>query len=94
MNENFLTLHPQGKNGVNISKDKYNVMKAAIVNVLQKQGEMTFRALNDEVRRQLEGNFAGSIGWYVTTVKLDLEARGVIERFGKSPQQLRLTANE
>ncbi len=94
MNENFLTLHPQGKNGVNISKDKYNVMKAAIVNVLQKQGEMTFRALNDEVRRQLEGNFAGSIDWYVTTVKLDLEARGVIERFGKSPQQLRLTANE
>jgi DNA-binding Lrp family transcriptional regulator len=94
MNENFLTLHPQGKNGVNISKDKYNVMKAAIVNVLQKQGEMTFRELNEEVGRQLEGNFEGSIGWYLTTVKLDLEARGVIERFGKSPQQLRLIANE
>lgn len=92
MNEKILTLHPQGKQGVNISKDKYDVMKVAIINVLQKQGEMTFSGLNDEVGRQLEGNFEGSIGWYLTTVKLDLEARGLIERFGKSPQQLRLIA--
>jgi DNA-binding Lrp family transcriptional regulator len=92
MDEKIQTLHPQGKQGVNINKDKYDVIKAAIINVLQKQGEMTFNGLNDEVSRQLEGNFAGSIGWYVTTVKLDLEARGVIERFGKSPQQLRLIA--
>ena len=46
--------------------------------MLQEKGEMTFYGLNDEVGRQLEGNFEGSIGWYVTTVKLDLEARGVI----------------
>ena len=57
--------------------------------MLQEKGEMTFYGLNDEVGRQLEGNFEGSIGWYVTTVKLDLEARGVIERFGKGPQRLR-----
>ncbi len=32
----------------------------------------------------------GSIGWYTTTVKLDLEARGLIERIeGSKPQRLR-----
>ncbi len=34
--------------------------------------------------------FDGSIPWYVTTVKLDLEARGILERVpGKGPQRLR-----
>ena len=33
----------------------------------------------------------GSISWYVTTVKLDLEARGLIERVPRSrPQRLRM----
>jgi hypothetical protein len=35
--------------------------------------------------------FEGSIPWYVTTVKLDLEARGVIERVpGPGEQKLTL----
>ncbi len=41
---------------------------------------------------RLPGDFEGSVGWYATTVKLDLEARGLIERMpGESPQVLRLT---
>ncbi len=32
-----------------------------------------------------------SVGWYTTTVKLDLEAKGIIEKEG-SPQILRLAA--
>lgn len=94
MSERIQTLHPAGKQGVNISKEKYETMKAAIIQVLQEQGEMTFYGLNDEVGRLLEGIFEGSIGWYYTSVKLDLEARGVIERLGKSPQRIRLTADE
>jgi len=32
----------------------------------------------------------GSTGWYTTTVKLDLEAKGEIERVpGSTPQRLR-----
>ena len=47
--------------------------------------------LVEDVGRKLDGSFDGSINWYVTTVKLDLEARGVVERIpGKSPQRLRL----
>jgi hypothetical protein len=35
--------------------------------------------------------FRGSIGWYTTIIKLDLEARGLIELIpDKKPQHLRL----
>jgi len=43
------------------------------------------------IEYQLRNRFEGSISWYVTTVKLDMEARGEIERVPDSnPQQLRL----
>jgi len=42
----------------------------------------------------LQSSFDGSISWYVTTVKLDAEARGLIQRVPKSrPQRLRLAAD-
>ena len=91
MEEKIMTLHPQGKTGVNISKAKYDMMRQAIINGLEAEGTMTFKALNEWVGGQLNGRFDGSIGWYYTTVKLDLEARGVLERVPKtSPQQIRL----
>lgn len=87
----IMTQHPQGKEGTNIDKLKYDAMRKAIVQTLETEGEMTFQALNDAVGAKLEGNFEGSIGWYYTTVKLDLEARGVLERADKSsPQRIRL----
>lgn len=90
MEERILTLHPDGKEGVNISKEKYDLIRQAIVRSLEDSGELTFSELGSEVSSQLEGNFQGSISWYFTTVKLDLEARNVVERIGKSPQRLRL----
>ena len=91
MVERILTLHPGGKNGVNVDKQKYLVVREAILEALRAAGEMTFRALTEDVRRELEGTFDGSISRYVTTVKLDLEARGEIERvLGRKPQHLRL----
>lgn len=39
----------------------------------------------------MSGNFDGSIGWYYTTIKLDLEARREIERIpGSKPQLIRM----
>ena len=32
------------------------------------------------MERKLEGKFDGSIPWYMEGTKLDLEARGIIER--------------
>lgn len=94
MSEKILTRHPdEGKSGVNIDKQKYDVIREAILEAIRDHGEITFKELTENVRRKLEGTFDGSIPWYVTTVKLDLEARGIIERIPKrSPQQLRLVA--
>ena len=87
-----MTLHPAGKAGVNIDKQKYDAVREAIVLSLRKHGTLTFGDLTAEVRKRLEGEFAGSISWYVTTVKLDLEARGEIVRVPKSsPQRLVLS---
>ena len=91
MEERILTLHPQGKQGVNISRQKYDAMKAAILDTLA-AGEMTHTDLVSGVEQRLSGSFDGSIKWYLETVKLDLEARSVIERAPKTrPQLLRLT---
>lgn len=87
-----MTLHPAGKTGVNIDKRKYDTVRGAILQSLQEHGTLTFGDLTAEVRRRLEGTFAGSISWYVTTVKLDLEARGEVLRVPKSsPQRLVLS---
>ena len=90
--ERIETLHPTGKQGTNIEKAKYDAVRAAIEEALREGGVMTFQGLADAVEEKLSGMFQGSIGWYYTTVKLDLEARGVVERVGSgSPQRLRLT---
>lgn len=89
------TLHPQGKQGTQISRAKYDQMRQAILEALQKHGDMTFSELGQIVEKSLTGRFKGSIGWYYTTVKLDLEARGIIERMGKgSPQRIHLVSRE
>lgn len=89
MAERILTLHPSGKAGVNIDKEKYDAVRAAILDSLRQSGTITFSDLTDAVREKLADSFAGSISWYVTTVKLDLEARGEIARVPKSsPQRL------
>ena len=90
MTERFLTLHPDpGKQGVNINRARYEVVREAITASIQEHGTITFKVLTKEIGRRLAGKFSGSVTWYVTTVKLDLEARGIIARVpGSRPQQL------
>ena len=91
MTERIQTLHPAGKNGVNIDKGKYDMVRQAIEETLQEQPGITFSGLTDAVGERIGDVFDGSVGWYVVSVKLDLEARGVVERVdGRSPQRLRL----
>ena len=88
MTERIMTLHPQNKEGVNIEKAKYDVVAEAILEALA-EGDMTFQALVETMNVQLVGRLDGSINWYTTTIKLDLEARGHIARIpGSSPQVL------
>ena len=41
--------------------------------------------------KELSDAFDGKVVWYIVTVKLDLEARGILERIPKtSPHRLRM----
>lgn len=92
MSETIVTMHPDpDKDGVKIDRQKYEMMREAIVAALTEHGALPFMELTSKVRAQLLDEFEGSITWYLVTVKLDLEARGVIEREpGIRPQHLRL----
>ena len=89
--EKILTRHPDGKKGVNISKEKYDIVRSAIVDSLREKGELSYTELTKQVERKLSGNFSGSIPWYVVTVKLDMEARDLIKKVPRtSPKKLAL----
>jgi hypothetical protein len=88
MRDMIRTLHPEKKQGVNINREKYEIIRKAILCVLETQREMTFMNLSRAVEKEVNGNFEGSITWYVTTVKLDLEARGKVKRVPHSRPQL------
>src|SRR6476646_1411755 len=94
MKDTIRTLHPKKKQGVKISKEKYEIIRNAILCVLQTEKEITFKNLSRAVEKEVNGNFDGSVMWYVTTVKLDLEARGQIKRVTNSrPQLVKLVYN-
>jgi hypothetical protein len=95
MEDRILTQHPENKQGTRISRNKYEQMCTAIEQSLQEQNPLGFKALNEAVHQKLDGNFDGSIGWYFTTVKLDLEARGVVvcERKSGQPQMIHWARN-
>lgn len=84
----------KGPNNASMEKTKYEAYKRAILEVLpiEKTG-ILFRDLPDLVRGRLPKDSIdtmGSVPWHVTAVKVDLEARGLIERLpGVKPQRLR-----
>ncbi len=80
MTERILTLHPAGKKGVNISKEKYDAVRSAVLQALEENGTLSYRELGEKVDALLPDTFDGSKMWYYESVKLDLEARGVILR--------------
>lgn len=58
---------------------------------IKQEGEITYEDLSDLAEDKLSVTFDGKVIWYVVTVKLDLEARCVIERIPKtSPHKLRM----
>jgi hypothetical protein len=85
----ILTKHPLGKSGKNISREKYDRLKRAIVTALARR-ELTHTELFERLDKSLAGKFDGNISWYAETVKLDLEARKLIERTSSKPPKYRL----
>ena len=92
--EKFLCLSPTpGKQGTSIPRWKYDLLRELILELLPAQAPGTlFKDLPHLISERLDDaqkERLGSVTWHCTTVKLDLEARGEIERVAKaSPQQL------
>lgn len=85
----ILTKHPLGKSGKNISRENYETIKGAILSAL-KNSELTHTELTNHLNNSLKGKFSGNVSWYTETVKLDLEARKLIERTSSKPQKYRV----
>ena len=87
MSEKILTKHPEGKRGVDINREKYEVIKASILKGLNNK-DLTHLDIVKCVNQDLKGRFEDSINWCVETVKLDLEARNIIKRIAEETPQL------
>lgn len=83
---------PQTKTRIDAAK--YDLMRDALLAVIPRSTDgVAFGDLPDLVTAYFKRHrhaWSGSIKWYVTTVKLDLEAHGLVRRIeGVSPQRLR-----
>ena len=87
--DKILTKHLLGKSGKNISKQKYESLKQAILSAVQEK-QLTHTELFHQLNKSLKGKVSWNISWYAETVKLDLEARKIIERTSSKPQKYRL----
>lgn len=93
MPEMFDALHPDPtKSGTRLNAARYRLVRDALLEVIPAEPPgVAFSELADLVRPLLAGTAFGdaSVGWHVTTVKLDLEARGRVERLpGKGRQRV------
>ena len=77
------------RSGKNIDRQKYDILKTAILSALRKN-DLTHTELFNRLNKSLKGKFSENISWYGETVKLDLEAKKIIERTASKPQKYRL----
>lgn len=84
------TLHPTaGKTNKNICLDKYEFIKKHLLAILLETA-LTHTDLMEKLYDSVKDDFDGGVQWYGETVKLDLEARKLIERTNDKPQKYKL----
>lgn len=76
-----------------IPKWKYNAVRAAILKLLNRESEIYFSDMAENVGALLNARDRaelGSLSWHVTTIKLHMETVGEIRRLpGKGRQRIR-----
>jgi uncharacterized FlgJ-related protein len=88
--ESIQTLHPQAdKTNKKISLEKYTFIRENIITILA-ESERTHTELMEDLYARVKDNFEGGVQWYGETVKLDLEARQIIERTKTKPEKYKL----
>ncbi|MEP7266422.1 MAG: hypothetical protein ABI844_02260 [Saprospiraceae bacterium] len=89
--EKIQTLHTKkGKTNKSISLEKYQVIKFHLL-AIAKQSQPDHTELMEQLFARVKDNFKGGVQWYGETVKLDLEARGIIERIPGKPEKYKLS---
>jgi hypothetical protein len=84
------TFHPDpSKRNKKIALDKYNFIKENLLAILDIK-ELTHTDLMEALYANVKDIFEGGVQWYGETVKLDLEARKIIERTPTKPPKYRL----
>ncbi len=86
-----------GKKPIRIDKWKYDAVRAALLKTIPNSAKgIGFWDLPKLVEKRLSATALkelGSVMWYTTVVKLDMECRGELERIeGSTPQRLRRKA--
>ncbi|RZJ19792.1 MAG: hypothetical protein EON51_16655 [Acinetobacter sp.] len=74
-----------------IDLEKYILVRDALLEILA-DSEPTQTELMEHLNQKIGGTFDGNVSWYGETVKLDLEARELVERIGAKPERYRLIA--
>lgn len=88
--ETIQTLHPiEGKTNKKIYLEKYTFIKNHLLSILNER-ELTHTELMEKLFASVKDNFEGGVQWYGETVKLDLEARQIIERTKTKPEKYRI----
>ena len=92
--EKIQTLHPQeGKTNKRISLSKYEFIRDHLLAILADQ-PLTHTELMETLYQQVKDQFEGGVQWYGETVKLDLEARCLIERTKTKPEKYSLKGTQ
>jgi len=91
----FQALHPNPeKQGTRVTKATYEAYRDAMLKVVpDTETGIEYGQLSEAVRPHITQDILESTSpmWWVTTVKLDLEARGLIKRIpGRGKQRVRL----
>lgn len=97
----FNSTRPDGLDGWTIELEQYDLLKAVILESIDAfaadDGSVPLKILVEEAQRRLGQHSAfpgGRLSNYVRYTKVDLEARGIVERVAKSsPQRVRRVAS-
>ncbi len=86
-----IVTHPMTGTDRKFDSEIYEPIKAAILQSLKGSKGKTFTELTDDVikiiRKKMPG-FKRSVAWYTISVRLDLEARGIVETFAEKGRKL------
>ena len=89
-------INPNTRRSFFLNADTWMLFNKAIAYALKENSPLTYSEIVEGVEKYFKTNaiqFKGSLPWYAVSVKLDMEAKGMIEAFTEKGKKLhRLSA--